>query len=104
MTEPKIQLLTFHGCPLADAARASLERAVAELGLSGFEEIDLLGPQTPDEMKAWGSPTILVDGMDVAGSSKGNGLGCRVYPGPDRVPAQDAIVEFVRKARSGGHR
>ena len=72
MTEPRIQMLTFSGCPLADAARESLERAVAELGLSGFEEIDLLDPQASKGVEAWGSPTILVDGKDVAGSSQGD--------------------------------
>jgi hypothetical protein len=66
------------------------------LGLEPFEEVDLLDAKTPIDLKGWGSPTILVDGKDVAGYSKGSGLGCRVYPGPNKVPTKDSIVEFLR--------
>ena len=99
MREQKVQLLTFSGCPLADRARESLERALAALGLTGFEEVDLLDPQVPEDVKAWGSPTILVDGKDVTGSDKPDGLGCRIYPGPDKVPTSDDIVQFMRRAQ-----
>lgn len=99
MAQPTIQLLVFEGCPLADAARESLQQALGELGIPDFEEIDILDPSTSDELRGWGSPTILVDGQDVTGSARGDNVGCRVYSGPDRVPSPTAIVESIRRLR-----
>ena len=97
MSHPTIQLLVFDGCPLADAARSSLQTALDSLGLRDFEEIDLLDPETPDELRGWGSPTILVGGEDVTGSAKGNGVGCRVYDSETGVPGPETIAERIRR-------
>lgn len=98
VAQPKIQLLVFDGCPLADAARNSLRAALESLGLQGFEEIDILDANAPADLRAWGSPTILVDGHDVAGAGKGEAIGCRVYDGPGRVPTPEDIAAAVRKS------
>lgn len=100
MNAPKIQLLVFDGCPLADAARRSLQQALREIGLDRYEEIDLLAEETAADMRGWGSPTILIDGEDLTGAPKGNDVGCRVYPGPDRVPSAAAIAERIRRLAS----
>jgi hypothetical protein len=100
MAYPKIQLLVFDDCPLADAARSSLQTALDSLGLREFEEIDLLDPATPDELRDWGSPTILVGGEDVTGNVKGNALSCRVYDGEMRVPDPDMIAQQIRRVAS----
>ena len=94
--KPTVQLLVFKGCPLADAARKSLQEALAELEIATYQEIDILDPATPGDLQGWGSPTILVNGEDVAGGSKGLSVGCRVYPGPERVPSSAAIVASIR--------
>jgi hypothetical protein len=99
VANPRIQLLIFDGCPLADAARRSLQTALDSLELSEFEEIDLLDSATPDELKGWGSPTILINGVDVAGAARGAGVGCRVYDTPDRVPTPETIAKFIGNAR-----
>ncbi len=96
---PKIELLVFANCPLADAARASLKQALAELSITAYEEIDILDPATPDELRGWGSPTILVGGKDVTGAPKGDGVGCRVYQEPGRVPSLATIVASIRRER-----
>jgi len=76
-----IQLLSFPGCPYADAARDALRRALIAYGLpQDFDEVDVTAPNTPERLRAWGSPTILVNGRDVAGASS-TGPGCRVYDG-----------------------
>lgn len=98
MATPRIQLLVFDGCPLADATRSSLQAALDSLGLGEFEEIDLLDPATPEALRGWGSPTILVGGEDLTGSSKGNALGCRVYEGEKGVPGPEMIAEQIRRA------
>ena len=96
MTDVRIQLLTFEGCPLADAARVVLEAALADCGMKNFEEIDILDPETPDELSGWGSPTILVDGADITGEPKGNSVSCRIYQGPEGVPEKSDIIASIR--------
>jgi len=100
MAHPKIQLLVFDGCPLADAARSSLQTALQLMGLAEFEEIDLLDPATPEELREWGSPTILVGGEDLTGNVRGNALGCRVYDDKTGVPTPAMIAERI--IRMGG--
>ena len=95
MRAPAIQLLSFEGCPLAAAARLELRAALAECGIERYEEIDLLDPKTPQALQGWGSPTILVDGSDVAGQPKGSGISCRVYPGRLRVPTRSEIIDRI---------
>ena len=41
-------------------------------------ELDVTAPTTPEHLRHWGSPTILVDGTDVAHGSP-TGASCRVY-------------------------
>lgn len=90
MSDVPVRLLVFAGCPLAAAARQALEQALGE--------IDLLAPETAEELRGWGSPTILIDGEDVAGQPKGNEIGCRVYPGPTKVPSVATIVARPKAA------
>ncbi len=100
MSDVNIQFLAFEGCPLADAARGNLEEALADCGMSGYEEIDILDPGTPEDLLGWGSPTILVSGADITGQPKGNSISCRVYPGPGRVPDLASIVTSIRSAQA----
>lgn len=99
MAEPAIQLLVFDGCPLADAARESLREALNELGITHFEKINILEPNTAEELRGWGSPTILIDGRDVGGAAKGDSVGCRVYDTPNRVPLPETIMESIKRLR-----
>jgi len=100
MNDWTIQFLAFDGCPLAEAAKADLERALSDCGITGYRTVDILDPATPEELRGWGSPTILVNGVDVGGQGKGDGVGCRVYPGAERVPSASAIAAKIRSVRS----
>jgi hypothetical protein len=93
----KIQFLAFDGCPFAEAARHALDEAMASLGLRSYEVVDILDPDTPDSLRNWGSPTILVNGHDVSGGKQGNNVGCRLYAGPLRVPDSQAITDCLRR-------
>ena len=95
----RVQFLAFDGCPLAEAARKELDAAVSEAGLAGYEVIDILDPETPEDLRGWGSPTILVNGADVTGNTKGEGVGCRIYSTESRVPETALIVERIRKTQ-----
>lgn len=87
-----VQFLAFSGCPLADPTRENLRKALADCGISDFEEVDILDPTSPEDLRGWGSPTILVNGLDVTGQPKGNSVSCRVYPFPGGVPDVQSIV------------
>ena len=94
----KIQLLSFSDCPNAGAARTALEVALrAETLDSAVEEIDIGHADAPGWARAWGSPTILIDGEDVTGVSPRSGdLGCRLYGGG--APSVGQIRERLRIA------
>lgn len=98
MPRPNVQFLSFPGCPLASKARTELEKALAECGLDGYENVDVMAQQTAEELKAWGSPTILVNGKDVTGHQGGDGVGCRIYDSDIGVPDAQTIVEFLQRS------
>ena len=75
------------GCPHVDQARAVLGRALQEAGAPAvWTEWCTDDPACPEVHRSLGSPTILVNGKDVAPGphpwaprSKGEGPRCRVY-------------------------
>ena len=76
----KVQLLTFAGCPNAEAARETLRSALAAPEIAApVEEVDTNAPETPESLRRWGSPTILIDGADVEGLETPTGASCRLY-------------------------
>jgi hypothetical protein len=101
--EMKIQLLYFPGCPNVEATREVLRRSLRACGVpSPFEEIDITAPETPEPLRAWGSPTILVEGQDIAGERPA-GSSCRLYrgaPGPrPGVPPEAMIRAAIERSR-----
>ncbi len=98
----KIQLLLFHECPNAPAARDALRQALREehLGLA-IDEVDIAAPETPPELRAWGSPTILIDSIELTGAPAAKGdIGCRLYPGG--APSVADIRAALQRRRRGG--
>lgn len=88
----QIQLLYFPGCPNVNVARVAVARSLASLGLRcRIEEVDATAEGTPEELRRWGSPTILVDGSDVAGEETPTGAACRLYRGAGSAPSIAAI-------------
>jgi len=92
-----VQLLVFEGCPLAAPARENLKKAIAmaSCGIDNFEEIDILDPESPEELRSWGSPTILVNGKDITGHAKGDSVSCRLYDSPGGVPAVESMIDIL---------
>lgn len=88
MTEHRIELVYFDGCPNAGRARENLA-SVLEPG--SWVEWNLAAEDTPERFRRFGSPTVLVDGKDVTGEDGGNAaMACRA----DGAPS----AEVVRKA------
>ncbi len=110
MRTPDVELLWWSGCPSTERARSELEKALSDLGL-GDVQIQSLEIRSDEDAQAngfVGSPTIRVDGSDVAAPEAGEppGLSCRVYrrrdgrisPTPDTEDLRDAL----RRARTDG--
>ena len=95
---PLIQFLSFDGCPLADAAHTELKQALQICGMraSLYEAVDVLDPLTPASLANWGSPTILVNGEDVAGHTRGDGVSCRIYDMLDQVLSAATIAAAIQ--------
>ena len=74
----RVQFLSFEGCPLAHCALTRLELALMRMGIvpsSTIERVDVYAPDTPDELRRWGSPTILVNGRELTGQEPGDAPG-----------------------------
>src|SRR5688572_8276033 len=97
----KIHLLHFQGCPNVEAARTALRSALAAEHLDvPIEEIDVEDEAAPRWAQGWGSPTILVDGQDVAGQQpSGSSSCCRLYK--DGAPPVEVIRARIAAARAG---
>jgi copper chaperone CopZ len=102
----KVQLLHFEGCPNVEAARTALREALAAERIDvAIEEIDTEHPSAPAWSRGWGSPTILIDGADVAGQEQAAETSCcRLYA--DGAPSVSTIrarlaASRVRAAQSG---
>ena len=86
----KIQLLHFEGCPNLERTRAALRDAMAAEHVDDpVDEIDVEAADAPEAMRGWGSPTILVDGIDITGAARSTGSSCRLYA--DGAPSVDQV-------------
>ncbi len=97
----RIDLLTFSGCPHVEAARTQLRRALEEVRLPvEWNELDVRAATTPPELRGYGSPSILIDGVDVLGAAPADALACRYYPGSDLpgAPPLEALVGALQQA------
>ncbi len=100
---PKIELLYFEGCPNAPRARENLRSVLEAMGAElSWREWDLLSDSTPAGLRAFGSPTVLIDGMDVTGrGGSGIGVACRADGAPS-VEQIAAKLGGLRAPRSDG--
>lgn len=96
-----VEFVHFAGCPNADAARQALRSALRAAGRAEeWTEWDLLSPETPDRVRGYASPSILVDGVDVGGASPmRGGIACKSGSIPTPTMIQRAL-ESSRKTAS----
>lgn len=95
----KIELVYFEGCPNVMAARENLRKACKEIGLKAdWLEWDQNDEATPAHAKTFGSPSILVNGKDVAGGSDSGCAeqSCRLYEGGQNAPDLETIKAALR--------
>lgn len=93
-----VELVYFQSCPHAAEARSRLRRALESCRLPPvWREWDLEAGDVPSRLMGYASPTVLVNGRDVAGDGNpGAGLRCAAA-GP---PTIEAIVAAIRGAGS----
>ncbi|HEX2105322.1 MAG TPA: hypothetical protein VHF51_16845 [Solirubrobacteraceae bacterium] len=105
MTQPRVELLFWDGCPSHPQALADLRAAMADAGLDPgtvlVREVDT--DQRADRERFVGSPTIRVDGEDVdPPGDERVGLTCRVYRlrdgRPSPVPDPAVLREALERA------
>ena len=104
----RVELIYESGCPNTVDARENLLRAFSEIHLSAkWTEWDIASPESPDRVRGFGSPAVLVDGNDVAGHVVGTGTSCcRLYSAANGRQAGVPPVDVIRTAllSSGGSR
>ena len=106
---PVIEVLHVQDCPHYPATLALVERVRAEAGIDTELHTSLIGDQAAaDQARFPGSPTVRVDGLDVAPGSEPAAeyvLGCRLYRLEHRFagqPEERWVREaLLRAARSG---
>ncbi len=101
----EITLLYDPDCPNVELARKNIRQALVKLSLpANWREVNISEPKAQQHLKMSGSPTILVNGADVAGASPDSeGACCRLYTSEDgqlvRAPSSDAIAHAIEAGR-----
>jgi hypothetical protein len=109
-----VELIYDADCPNVLSARSRLIEAFTRTGISArWREWERSSPDAPDYARAYGSPTILVEGKDIAGVAPSAGVrACRVYSDArgnlSRTPSFEAISLALsdasrRKNVAAGH-
>ncbi len=106
MRELDVELLWWEGCPSTERALAAVRDALTDLGLDDAE-VRMREVKTDGDARETGfvgSPTILIDGVDLvpAAAAEPIGLSCRVYRRRDGrvspIPDPDDLREALRRA------
>jgi len=102
-----VELIYFRECPNISLARERLLQAFAAAGIAPkWREWESNDPASPSHARAYGSPSILVNGRDVEGMepSADNSGSCRLYTharsAPDGAPDIEAIAAALRESRT----
>jgi hypothetical protein len=99
----EVELVYDIDCPNVPATREQLRSALDLAGLPPeWQEWDRSAETSPEHVRLFGSPTILVDGQDVAGAPpSGEANCCRVYSNENGVLAGTPSVETILAAIHG---
>jgi hypothetical protein len=103
-----IEVLYFEGCPNYEPTVSRVKQVVKDLGLAHkVLEVIITNPKMAESFRFLGSPTVLVNGLDVEPAARNSnqiGFGYRTYPSGERrvgVPGEDLIRAALVEAQ--GH-
>jgi hypothetical protein len=106
MRIPDVEVLWWEGCPSTERALDELREALGELGLANAQ-VHMHEIATDAEAAQTGfvgSPTILIDGRDIAPTASNDtvALSCRVYRRRDGrispTPDPEDLKDVLRRA------
>jgi hypothetical protein len=102
----KVEVLYVAECPTHPAAVNLVKQVLAAEGVEAkIHEVLVRDEGMANELGFCGSPTIRINGQDVAGESHARSfaLSCRLYPGSKQVglPPAEMVHRAVLKARQG---
>ncbi len=104
----KVEVLYVAECPSHPATVKLVKEVLAAEGVAAeVHEVLVRDEGMAGELRFCGSPTIRINGRDVAGESRkaqSFALSCRLYPGSKQVglPPSEMIHRAVLEARQGG--
>jgi hypothetical protein len=102
----RVEVLYVADCPShAPAVRLLKDVLAAEGIVAEVKEVLVADAQMASDLKFLGSPTIRINGLDIAEESSNCGtLACRLYLGSPQmgVPPMDMVRRAVLKAREKG--
>ncbi len=100
----RVELIYDEGCPNVAATRANLLQAFAAAQLEAkWTEWERSSPASPAYVARFGSPSVLVDGLDVEGENPTESVSCcRLYASVEGrysgAPSVELIEASLRKA------
>jgi len=103
----KVEVLYVSECPSHPAAVKLVKEVLAAAGITtSVDEVLVRDEGMAGELKFVGSPTIRINGKDVAGESdtaRNFALCCRLYPGAKQIglPPAELVRRAVLEARQG---
>jgi len=92
----KVELVFEKTCPNVDAAREQIREAFALVNREPvWQEWEVSDSRAPTYVRVYGSPTILINGIDVSGVAPGDCRdNCRIYRNGD---GHLAVVPPIQK-------
>jgi hypothetical protein len=104
MSDRRVEVLVFEGCPNVDVALGRARAAALAAGVGADVRLVLVqSDEDAHRLRFLGSPSVRVDGVDVDPSAAARddfGLQCRVYASDGRLQGAPP-VEWIASALRG---
>jgi len=104
----KVEFIYDLNCPNIAAMRAQLMQAFSDAKLPAkWIEWDRNSPETPDYARKYGSPTILVNGIDIENNEPVDNNHCRIYQdnvkGIQKIPSTALLLNAFSAVSQHNH-
>lgn len=92
----EVALAVVPQCPHRAPAEALLEQALADIGVAspGVRTITISDIEMAERLRFRGSPTFMINGVDVLPSAGPFAVSCRLYQTADRAAGLPSLVDL----------